>query len=262
MELLNNKTLVDIPENASRPVIKAMLILEQLLAADTALRLTDISKLCGIPKATALRYLAAFEHMGYVNREPVTNTYTLGIKVVSLAQKFYVKERFLSIAKSFLAQLAEESGETAHLAVLDGIEVIYVDIVASRQPVQAVVRRGDRASAYCVASGRAMLAHAKPEVIDAVVTQGLVPRTSRTVSSEKALRALLNKGIKDGYFLSSGEFVEDVVGVSAALHSPDGNVFAAIGVSFPVSRIGQKDIDSVGQLVKRFAGDISVRFEN
>ncbi|MGB6006754.1 IclR family transcriptional regulator [Castellaniella sp.] len=248
------------PEVA-RSIINAMSILEALQATDDLLTLSELSERCNLSKATAMRYLGAFEQGGYVSRNARDGKYALGAKIVQLAQRFYMRDHLLMIASGSLRSLAEQCGETSHLAVLDETEVIYLDIVDSQQRVQAVVRRGDRAPAYCVASGRAILAQSEKDAVDAVLSHGLSPMTNRTVTDESKFLALLAQGREDGYFVSAGEFVEDIVGISVPLFAPDGRVFAAIGVSFPSFRTTSKDIEVVGQLIKKHAEDISRSFK-
>jgi len=257
---MNKKNTTSSSPEVARSLIKAMSVLEALQASDDPLSLSELSARCKLSKATAMRYLGAFEHGGYVSRSARDDRYSLGAKIVQLAQRFYTRDHLLMTARGSLRSLAEQSGETSHLAILDETEVIYLDIVDSQQRVQAVVRRGDRAPAYCVASGRAILAQSKQDVVDTVLAQGLSPRTKATVTDATKFLALLEQGRKNGYFVAEGEFVEDIVGISVPLLAPDGSVFAAIGVSFPSFRSKRKDIEEVGQLIKQYAEGISRSF--
>jgi len=57
-----------------------------------------------------------------------------------------------------MKRLAQETGETIHPAVLDGMDVVYIDKIDSRQPIGAYATVGGRAPRYAVATGKALLA--------------------------------------------------------------------------------------------------------
>ena len=242
---------------ASRPVLNALAILEALADGDTARSLSHLSRMSNVPKASALRYLAAFQQAGYANRDPVHGTYSLGTKVVELARRFYGEDGMLAAARSYLPALAQATGETAHLAVMRIPEVVYVDIVDSPQRIRAIVPRGERLPAYCVASGRAILAFSDNEIVETVIKAGLVRRTKATIIKRDEFLAELKRTAKRGFATNIGEWVEDVVGVSAPLFSSEGKVFAAMGVSSPMARVDRKRVAMLGGIVKSFAARLS-----
>lgn len=246
--------------NASRPILNALRVLEAMAESSVAISLTELSRRCALPKATAMRYLAAFEQAGYAVKEAEGGKYSLGPKVVGLARRFYGTQGLLAIARSRLPELARATQETAHIGVLQLPDVVYVDIVESPQRVQAIIPRGEHLPAYCVASGRAILAHSAPEVVDSVIAGGLKKRTKFTITKRGPFVEELKRIARRGYAANVGEWIEDVVGISAPLFSPDGKVFAAIGVSLPSSRIQPKRIDALGDVVSSFARELSTGF--
>jgi DNA-binding IclR family transcriptional regulator len=242
---------------ASRPVLNALSVLEALTDGDRPQSLSHLSRISKVPKASALRYLAAFQQAGYAHRDPVHGTYSLGAKVVALARRFYGEDGMLSAARNQLAALALATGETAHLAVMRVPEVVYVDIADSPQRIRAIVPRGDRLPAYCVASGRAILAYSDSDTVEAIIKAGLVRRTKLTIVDRNEFLAELKRTTKRGFATNIGEWVEDVVGVSAPLFSSEGKVFAAMGVSSPMARVDRKRIAKLGEIVKSFAARLS-----
>jgi IclR family transcriptional regulator, KDG regulon repressor len=245
---------------ASRPILNALHVLETMANASTPLALADVSRLCRLPKATAMRYLAAFEQCGYVVRSTEHGKYSLGAKVVGLARRFYGTEGLLSVARGRLLELAQATQETAHLGVLRLPDIIYVDIAESPQSVRAIIPRGEHLPAYCVASGRAILAHSDKELVERVIAGGLKRRTKFTITKRGPFLEELKRINERGYAANVGEWIEDVVGISSPVFSPDGNVFAAVGVSLPTSRIRPKRIESLGEIVSTFARELSAGF--
>jgi DNA-binding IclR family transcriptional regulator len=244
----------------SRPILNALRILEKVADAGQGLTLSEIGRHSGIPKATALRYLAAFEHAGYAICNPDSGKYSLGAKVLALPKKFYGAEGLLAVVRARLPDLAKVTEETAHIGVLQLPDIVYVDIAESPQRIRAIVPRGEHLPAYCVASGRAILAHSSEEIVENVIAGGLKQRTKFTIVKPAAYRAELKRIARDGYAANIGEWVEDVVGISAPLFGPEGQVFAAIGVSLPMSRVKPKRIKVLGDIVRSFAGELSSNF--
>lgn len=243
----------------SRPVMNAMRVLETVADGSKALTLAEVCRRCAIPKATALRYLAAFDQAGYVFRDQ-DGKYLLGARSLALPQKYYGPERLLSIARDKLPELAESTEETAHIGVLQMPNICYVDIADSPQRIRAIVPRGEQLPAYCVASGRAILAHSSEEFVKKIIAGGLKARTRFTITKPGDFRAELRRIARTGYAVNHGEWVEDVVGISSPLFAPEGSVFAAIGVSLPTSRVNAKRVKELGNIISTFARKLSSNF--
>ena len=241
-------------------MLNALLVLETVAETGDGLSLSEISRRSGVPKATALRYLAAFEQAGYATRNTADGKYALGAKSLALPQKFYRTDGLLVVVRRKLPELARLTEETAHIGLLQLPDIVYIDIADSPQRIRAIVPRGEHLPAYCVASGRAILAHSPGDVVQAVIAGGLKARTRFTIVKPAAFIAELKRIARDGFAANIGEWMEDVVGISAPLFAPEGRVFAAIGVSLPMSRVTPKRLKVLGETVRSFARDLSASF--
>lgn len=241
----------------SGSVLNALAILECFDRRHPCLSLAEISRRLGIPKATAYRNLAALERFGYVVWDKRASTYSLGAKVLELSRRFLDQYEVLSVARPVLADLAAETGETAHIGVLNGADVVYVDIAESPQRVRAYVARGDRLPAHCVASGKAILAHADDALIEAVIESGLEKLTDKTVSTREAFLKDLAATRERGYGLNLGEWMDEVGAASAPVFSHLGQVIGAIGVAGPISRITPQKAEAIGRIVRKHADRVS-----
>ncbi len=242
----------------ARAVLNAMSILESFDLSHAAQSLAGISRRLGIPKATALRTMLALETRGYVVLDPEGRKYSLAEGVLALAQAYLARYEALAVARPALAELAGETGETAHFAVLQGTQVVYLEIAESPQRVRAYVLRGDHLPAHCVAAGKAILAHGGDGPVQAVLAQGLARLTPATVDRAAFLQEL-RLARQRGYALNLGEWMEDVAGVSAPILGNDGRVHGAIGVAGPMSRLNARNAHDVGGIVLRYADRISAR---
>jgi DNA-binding IclR family transcriptional regulator len=140
------------------------------------------------------------------------------------------------VATSHLESLASRTSETVHLSVLDETEVLYIDKIDSPQPVRAYSRLGGRAPAYCVATGKALLAYAPDSVVDKL--DGKLERhTPRTITKFDELKRELARVREQGYALNRGEWRESVCGLAAPIFSANGRTVAAVGISGPLERL-------------------------
>lgn len=242
---------------ASSAVINALEILESFDGEHARQSLAEISRRLRIPKSSAYRNLAALEALGYVVRDAGGREFSLGPKVLELAQRFLDQNSLVAVARPVLRELAAETGETAHLGVLAGQDVVYIEIAESPQRVRALVQRGDRLEAHTVASGKAILAFSSASTVEVVVARGLRRFTARTISTREDLLEQLAATRRRGFAIMSGEWVDEVAAVSAPIFGPGCEVVAAAGIAAPRARLEAEDLERVGAVVRRFADQIS-----
>lgn len=215
--------------------------------------LSDISRRLNIPKATALRHLLALQRAGYVTVDGKRQRYSLGPQLLVLARRYLAQFDILAQVRPVLTDLAQSSGETAHFGVLEGREVVYLDIAEGPQRVRIYVQRGDRLPAHCVAAGKAILAHAPAEVREAFSAAGLPSLTEATIVSHKAFQAELAAVRRRGYATNQGEWINEVVGISAPVFAQERGVVGAIGVAGLGTRLKGARLPEMAGLVQQHA---------
>ncbi len=109
----------------------------------------------GLTKSNAHRLLQTLVGCGYVRNLAQSGRYELTLKVWTLGAAVVGRLDLKTVASEYMERLCQLSGETVHLSVLDGAEVMYIDKIDSPQPVRAYSRIGGRVPAYCVATGKA-----------------------------------------------------------------------------------------------------------
>ncbi len=223
-------------------IVKGLKVLETLVQSGGPRSLTEIALQCGISKSNAHRVLGTLEACGYVTRPSGSRNYELTLRLWELGQRVFSRVDIRSVAMPHLRTLASETGETVHLSVLDNNQALYIDKVDSTHAVRAYVNIGDRAPAYCSATGKAMLAHAPDEIVEAA-SANMQRFTRHTVSSPTMLRRQLASIREQGYSLTNGEWREGVLGFGRAILSPSGRPIAAIGVAGPEERMRQGGVD-------------------
>lgn len=216
-------------------LIKGLMVLEVLAASLEARGVTDLANELRLPKSNMHRLLRTLYVCGYV-RQDLSGRYTCTLKLLELGSGLAENIDVVAVARPVVAELARLTEETVHLSVLDDGEVIYVDKIDSPQPVRAYSRVGGRAPAYCVATGKALLAQADVTLLDALEHR-LKKHTPRTIKDRLALDRELRRVRECGYALNCGEWREAVGGVASPIFDSTGRAVAAIGISGPLERL-------------------------
>ena len=123
-----------------------------------AMSLGEIAKANELPRATAFRLIRTLEVLGYLRRIDGTKTYRLGPAVLSLGFEYLASVDLPEIAGPALEGLRDRTGASAHLAVRDRDEIVYLCRIASRSTLTSSIRIGSRLAAHGSSMGRALLA--------------------------------------------------------------------------------------------------------
>ena len=142
----------------------------------------------------------------------------------------------LERARVLLDLLRDRSGETVHLAVLDGPNIVYLFNIESKQALRMHSYLGVHKPAHCTAEGRAMLAFCPEPVLRKVLRAGLAPRTPNTVTDPRALATLLDQVRRNGFALDDEESEVGMRGVAAPVFDASGLAVASVGVVGPLQR--------------------------
>lgn len=199
------------------------------------LTLSELARRAGLAKSTAHRLLRELEHWDFVER--TDGGIRLGMGLFELGSQAPRQRGLHEAAAPFLADLFEATHETVHLAVLDGLEVVYVQKLAVRRGPKVPSRVGGRMPAYCTGVGKAMLAFGSPEQVNAVLSAGLARRTPRTVVAPGLLRKELATIRERGVALEHEESTVGITCVAAPILDGRGLAVAAVSITGWVNRL-------------------------
>jgi IclR family transcriptional regulator, KDG regulon repressor len=237
-------------------LLKGLAVLEALAMSDEPRGITNLAHELGLAKSDVHRLLQTLAHRGYTRKDPDSGRYECTLKVWELGALVAERLDVRRVARPYVEDLARRTTETVHLSVLDGTEVLYVDKIDSPQPVRAYSRVGGRAPAYCVATGKALLAHVPDAVLDRIVTR-LKRYSARTITDADGLRKELRKVRDVGYAINRGEYRETVCGLAAPIFNLSGEAIAAIGISGPIERLSATRLRDLAPAVVTAARAIS-----
>ena len=253
------------PGRPVQSVDRALLLLEVLAQAGGRLPISELAQRSGLPLGTVHRLMASLGARGYV-RQDRDRRYALGTALLPLGT---AATRLLSSwAVPFLAQLAEQCGETSNLAVLEDDHVVYVAQAPGRHRMRMFTEVGRRVLPHSTAVGKVLLAWQDDDSVHRVLTRlGLPGRTMSTITTPDAFRVELAAVRERGWAVDDEE-EEPGVRCLAVPVGPGPRAVLAVSVSAPASRLepGQADVvaalqqvaDELARSLDRTAGARSV----
>ncbi len=247
------------PDDKSRiqSIQRMMGILECFSTVSRHLSLAQLAEMSGLPRPTTHRMLAAMKEIGFIEQDAHSGSYSLGIRLFELGNIALANMDLLREAKPFIDRLAKLSGESSHLGVFNGFEVIVVEREEPGERSTRGQHRSESSPAHCTGVGKALLAFQRREVIDQVVAAGLKVYTTTTISSATALRKELALIRERGYAIDNAEHEVWVRCVAAPIRNSSGHVFASVSVTGPADRMVDSRIAALAPLVVQTADSIS-----
>jgi len=204
--------------------------------------ISELSRRLGVAKSTVHRLAATLAAEGLLEQDRETEKYRLGIALFRLGALVRRRMDISSQGRPYLYELREKTNETVHLAILDGTEIMYVYNLESTQAIRMRSDLGVRKPAYCTAEGQAILAFQPQNVVDAVIAQGLSPRTPQTITDPAKLIKALAVVRQRGCAIEDEESEIGMRGISAPIHNDAGEVVDSVGLAGPVTRLSKKAI--------------------
>ena len=223
--------------------------------------MTQISERVGMHKSTVHRLLATLEEKRFVERGPETGTYRLGINLLHMAYLTLEQNDLRKIASRYLRQLNDLYRETVNLSILDGVDVVYLDVVESPQRVKLAVATGQRLPAFCTASGKAILAFSPDEVVKQVFEYGIPQYTSNTLDSPERIFENLSRTREQGFALSLQEFEEGINAIAVPILDGNNQPLASVAVAGPSYRLTQEKMIEISPTLLATVREISIEVE-
>ncbi|MCP2164198.1 IclR family transcriptional regulator [Goodfellowiella coeruleoviolacea] len=242
-------------------VMRAADILELFLGERNTLSAPEIAARLDLPRSTVHELLATLVHRRFLDRQPGAETqYRLGPRLLELGAR-YQQGLDLALEGEIVAKrIAAECQETVHVAVLDGIEVVYVCKIDSTHSVRMVSAVGRRLPAHCTAIGKVLLAGLPQGQVDELYRgREMVGLTPRSITSIAALRAQLAEVRRTGVAFEMCESNVDVGCVAAPVTDHAGEWVAAMSISVPTVRHREESWPTWERLVRDGATELSRR---
>ncbi|TNC26103.1 IclR family transcriptional regulator [Amycolatopsis alkalitolerans] len=242
-------------------VQRAADVLELFLGPDARLSAAEIVERLGLPRSTAHELLTTLAARRYLDREVgEETTYSLGPVLLELGSRYQRRLEFAKEADAAARSVAAQCGETVHVGVLDGLDVVYVSKIDSVHSVRLISEVGRRLPAHCTAVGKVLLAGLSPEELGARLKgRKLAALTESSITSRPALLAQLDEVRRTGIAHERGESNPDAGCVAAPVADARGDWVAAMSISIPTSRHSEEAWQRWEKLVREGAARLTRR---
>jgi len=248
------------PRYRIQAIERAVSILNVFSVDEPELGVTEIAERVGLHKSTVHRFMVNLDAAGLVERNPRSGRYRLGLHIFELGGLVMQRMNLWDEALPFLEGLVRDTGETGHLAVLDGGEAIYIERVEARRPLRVPSAIGRGYPAHATNLGKVLLADLPRErVVEIVATHGLAAYTRNTITELPELELELERIRERGYAIDDEEYDEGLRCIGAGVRDHSGRVVSALGIGGPVTRITPERVEELSRLVINAARGLSRR---
>lgn len=223
---------------------RAFLLLELLCRSRNGMSIAALCAQTGLHKSTVHRLLTAMAVHGYVQQDQAAGAYHAGMRLCELAGNIVDNLDMVERARAPMEQLSHETGETVHLVMREGAEIVYIHKVDSiHSAIRMFSRIGMRRPLYCTGVGKAILATLPPQQVTQIWQQSDIQAyTEHTIISQELFTRELAHVRKQGFALDNEENELGVRCIAVAIADYSGHASYALSISAPLSRMSNERI--------------------
>ena len=237
---------------------RALGILDLLSSEGPELAPNELSGQLVLHKSTLHRLLQVLEQHRLVDKNPNTGKYRLGLKLFEFGSRAVAQIDLRERVRPYLERLVYETGETAHMCILDRSEMLSLANVESPRTIRTPSTIGHRIPVHCTAAGKAVLAFLPERELNALLKKrSLKSYTRNTITTSVRLRAELQLIRKRGYAVDNEEIEDGLKCIAAPIKDYSGKVIASISIAGPVFRITRGKASSMARSVIEAANRLS-----
>src|SRR5213080_1506047 len=215
------------------------------------LGITDLAQVTGLPKSTTHRLVTALVNEGLLVQNEDSHKYALSLRITALGASILSSHTVRKTARPILMELRDQTRESVHLAVLEGMEAVIIDTEDSYFFVRAVNVPGQHLPAHAVSTGKVLLAYQWEVRLREILSHATLTRyTDRTITDTRQLLEELRKVRAHGYAVSSGELEEGIDAVAAPIFDHLGIVVASVSIGGPTERCRPKQAELIGAVTQ------------
>ena len=249
----------------SQSLGRGLAVLSAFRSGRPLLGVSELGREVGLSRSTTHRYVSTLAALGYLQQDPATRKYRLGPRVLDLGFSAINSMELREVAAPHLRRLSDDTGYTVNMAILDDLDIVYVDRCRSAQAGQREIdlnlHVGARLPAYCTSLGKVLLAHLPAEERAARLERiTFLQRGPNTITSLEGLEPELARVRKQGYAINNEELAYGLRSIAAPVLTHEGAAAAAINLAMHSSMVSSADMGArFGPMLMRTVGDISAR---
>jgi IclR family transcriptional regulator, pca regulon regulatory protein len=247
----------------SQSLERGLAILSAFGSGRPLLGVSELGRDIGLSRSTTHRYVSTLASLGYLQQDSDTKKYRLGPRVLDLGFSAINSMELREVAAPHLRELSDETGYTVNMAILDDLDIVYVERCRNSQAGQREIdldlHVGARLPAYCTSLGKVLLAWLPAaEQQDALARVELARRGPNTLTSRTKLAAELATVRLQGFALNNEELAYGLRSIAAPVIGHDGRAAAAINLAVHSSMVSIEDLVArLSATLRRTAAEIS-----
>ncbi len=225
-------------------VDRAFELMERLCGSRDGLTLHALSEQSRLHKSTVHRLLAALGARGYVRKDEESGRYRMTTRICELSEQVVESLDVLQVSRGPMEALSRSTGETVHLVVREGDEIVYVHKVESDvSSMRMFSRIGMRRPMYCTGMGKAILAELPTDEVERIwEASDIQAYTEHTITSLARLKTALEAVRRWGCAIDNQENELGVRCIAATIHDYTGGICGALSISAPLLRMSDSKI--------------------
>ena len=239
---------------------RGLVILEAVAKSNEPVSLGDLTGILGIDRSSVFRLASTLRRRGFLAYPTGRKEYILGPSIWRLSRQYDWSNMLIRVSHEHLKALASTTNETAHLAIREGRQALFIDHVATNHVISVAGQTGELVPLYCTAHGKALLADLERRDLRAIFGSGaLRTYTKETCSSLDDLARICTRIKSDGYATDDGEFQEGIRCVAAPIRTGGNVIIGSIGISAPQLRFPLERYPVCAEQVVEVARQITQR---
>lgn len=244
-----------------RALERALDILDAFTLATPELTITKLAERTGLPKSTVIRLVSILIERRYLERPADAESVRIGVRAFEVGSVYIQSTSLEAEARPIMARLAEQTGQTANLGILDGRDVVHLAVAAPDRPLRYWATIGKREEAHYTGLGKVLMAALRDEELARFFEAGeLARKTAKTLVEPAALRAELERTRARGYGIDDEESNLGIYCIAAPIVDHEGAVIAAISISGSKAEFSPDLTPAYIDAVRQASHDISARF--
>jgi IclR family acetate operon transcriptional repressor len=245
------------PTRSIQSLDRGLAILEAVARSNDPVSLGELTTLLGIDKSSVFRLANTLKRRGFLACPTARKDYILGPSIWRLSRQYDWSKMLIQLSHEPLKLLASRTNETAHLAVREGKQALFIDHVGSSRMIAVSGQVGELVPLYCTAHGKALLADfEKKELVAIFGSAPMRAYTSHTITSIDELANACSQIKTRGYATDDAEYTEGIRCVAAPIRTDEGLIIGSIGISAPISRFSSDFYRTGGEHVGEIAEQI------
>jgi IclR family transcriptional regulator, pca regulon regulatory protein len=249
----------------SQSLERGLAILSAFRSGRPLIGVSELGREIGLSRSTTHRYVATLAALGYLQQDPATKKYRLGPRVLDLGFSAINSMELREVAAPHLQELSDATGFTVNMAILDGLDIVYVERSrssrAGQREIDLNLHVGSRLPAYCTSLGKVLLAFledgAQKEALSHI---DFARRGPNTLTSRATFLLELKRVREDGFAINNEELAYGLRSIAAPILSRDGGAAAAINLAVHSSMVSMEDLVArLSPTLRAAAADISAR---